>query len=105
MPGLHIDLFKLARDIAAEQAEKAEALYQEIRQIEADLPNKKAQLNVVREASSRLDTYVPEIDGTRQCPFCWVADEVHSNLSPIPSNRREDRFRCGTCAAEITLSH
>ncbi len=61
-----------------------------------------AAIKSADSAMDRLGRFDPIIDGDYQCPHCWIANETHSLLKPIPSDTRIDQFRCETCGCEIS---
>ena len=38
------------------------------------------------------------------CPVCWVSSNITSPLEPVPSQDRNDIFRCNLCHYENTFT-
>lgn len=45
----------------------------------------------------------PELSRPYQCPACWMRNEIHSDLDPIPTGTRDDAFRCDRCGADFLV--
>ena len=54
-------------------------------------------------ATDRLATFQAERNGVEQCPRCWIAHEVATNLTALPNDDRDDEFRCRTCGYHIVF--
>ena len=74
-------------------------------ELQLKLKQVEAQLEAANLASKRLATFTMHRDGTEQCPRCWIAHEVAADLTPIPSDNRDDIFRCRSCGFEIAVTN
>lgn len=81
---------EIANDIL-ERALKRKPELQEIKMRQAQI---EAQLESAHLCHQRARNFRPEIDGNLQCPGCWIRNEAEVALTPIPSDTKDDRFRC-----------
>ena len=105
MPGsITVQLVQLAGAIAQDESARVEILLTEISQLENRLAELRANCDLAKNSVGRLDQFAPEIGGNYQCPMCWVSNGLHGDLRPIPSDTKDDLFRCENCNRTIEIS-
>lgn len=98
-------LWRIAREIAAQAQARVTQLEQEISDLEKRLPQAKAERDAARLAPKRLANYEVRLGAYHQCPRCWIEHERRSPLRPIPSNAGDvDLFRCGNCGETFEIT-
>ena len=90
-----------AKDLAAQFKARQTGLQDEISRLQAQLRSVEMQLRDAHMAADRGATFVEHRDGRLQCPSCWVTNEVAADLVPVPSDDRDDVFRCHECGLEF----
>ena len=110
MSATYKSLQELASETAAEIEQEARALQPERLKIQARLQEIERITNSARFALQRLVNYRTDIGGERQCPRCWVRDEVRSPMPAIGRSETDDHpptfdgFRCRNCRLEVWLA-
>ena len=98
-----MQLKQIAIDIANDHLERAKSLEPEFHRIKTRLAQIQAQLDAAKLHHKRLSHFELEIGGDLQCPGCWVLREAKTSLTPIPSETKDDYFRCPTCGLRIEI--
>ena len=60
----------------------------------------KRELDKAEEALRRVDSYRTEMNSKLQCPHCWVANRVQSDLHRIPRESLSVFYKCIICGKE-----
>jgi hypothetical protein len=98
-------LKKIAGNIAVQLEGRKSRLQAELMEIETRKAEIEAQLRAASLGPERVFNFQPQIGRHFQCPRCWVERGLKSPVNPIPSNTREDLFRCHTCHYDLIVSH
>jgi hypothetical protein len=91
--GIADRLFAIAEEIASQYQGRASSLQREIFELETQLKEKKAALDLAGMASKRASNFVPMRGADFYCPSCWITAEQNAPLHPIPN----DIMRCNIC--------
>lgn len=97
------NLSDLAQEIAEEVQGRRCVLEAELLRLEAGAGDIRTELRSMDLARDRLATFQVQIGGQYQCPNCWVRHEAQSALTPIPSETKDDYFRCEKCGCEALI--
>jgi len=85
-------------DFARSMAGNAPQLETELRDIEVRKREIESKLEAARLALDRASRFIPSSGLDTYCPRCWLTHELHTPITPIPSdNARIDKFRCRKC--------
>jgi hypothetical protein len=96
-------LRQYAERLAEAQQHRIITLEKEMLEAEERKAAAKADLENVKSAITRLDTFQTK-KGTRyQCPYCWISRGEAANIRPVPSPPSIDLFVCNVCNQEITI--
>ncbi len=79
---------------------RAREVKQEHLRIEAETEKLKADKLEVQQGEFRLSDDPPTNDA---CPECFFHGRPPSSLRPVPSDTRNDRFRCEACGYEVEV--
>jgi hypothetical protein len=96
-------LSDLAAEIAEEMQQRRSALESELLKLETRKREIDAELRVTELGRERLSHFQVNINGNYQCPNCWVRHEIQSTLTPVPSDTKDDFFRCARCGCEALV--
>ena len=96
-------LSDLATEIAEEMQQRRSALEAELINLKARKREIEDELRATDLGRERLSHFQVNINGKYQCPNCWVRHEIKSTLTPVPSDTKDDFFRCGRCGCEALL--
>jgi hypothetical protein len=92
---------------AREYAEQANAKIADLDRQLADIEDKKLKINAERTAARGALQRAADFPAMRGddylCPLCWTDDNVISTLRPVPSDTRQDMFRCNKCYFETVF--
>ena len=88
------DLNKAALEIAAQTENRAARIHQEYLDAQTLAANKKKEFEAASSAVKRAADFQVTLGANYQCPLCWIASGRRSDLRPIPSQTRDDIFRC-----------
>jgi hypothetical protein len=102
MNGLHAWLWRHAHETAEAAQRRAQHLQEKVLEAEQLKARAEAALQLAQSAVGRLDYFEPVIHRELQCPDCWVARGVHSKLKPVPSDTKDDKFKCESCHQEFS---
>ena len=94
-----------ALEIANDILERALRFKPELQEIEMRKAQIEAQLESAHFCHQRARNFRPQIDGNFQCPGCWIRNEAEVALTPIPSDTKDDLFRCGRCDQIVEIHH
>jgi len=78
------------------QSSQAE-IEKDLRQAQLRVARFERELDSVKIAVGRFNSFTPEIEGKLQCPQCWLASERHNSLLPTASDTDADTFECREC--------
>jgi hypothetical protein len=100
------DQFREFANKIAERAQRRRVeLDRELAEIQLRRVQIKTERDMARGALQRLSTYQIKFGKEWLCPQCWIEQGRLSPLAPIPSDSRNDDFRCQLCSFEIALAH
>ena len=93
-----VNLAKYLHQFVRESSGSTQHLEKELKAIEARKFDIEKKLESARLALHRADTFIPASGLDTYCPRCWILDEKHSRVTPIPSkDSRVDLFKCEGC--------
>ena len=98
-----IQLTQVALQISNDIQERTLKLKNELAEMEQRKLLIEAHLSSAQAVRERSRNFRPEIDGDFQCPSCWVRNETEVSLATIPSDTKDDLFRCGRCGLEVEI--
>lgn len=100
-----IQLTQIALEIANNTLERAKRLEPERDKIQTRLKIIEATIQSASLCHERRRNFVAQVGRDFQCPRCWVLDEAKATLTPVPSDTKNDRFRCSRCdlAVEVEM--
>lgn len=98
-----IQLAQVALQISNDIQERTLKLKNELAEMEQRKLLIEAHLSSAQAVRERSRNYRSEIGGNFQCPSCWVRNETEVSLTPIPSNTKDDLFRCVRCSLEVEI--
>ena len=82
--------------------QQANRVKQERLRIEEETAKLRADVLELDQLEYRLDD-PPWSDSA--CPACFFQGRTPSSLQPIPSESRNDRFKCPACSYEVEVEH
>jgi len=95
---------QLAFQIATDILQTAKQLEPEFLQLEQRKLEIQAQFDSANLCFERLNSFRPELGGHLQCPGCWIRNERHTNLTPLPDQSEAERlFRCDICEMDYSV--
>ena len=80
--------------------QRAGRIQQEKLRVETEQTKLAADKREVDQEALRLEDDPPTPDA---CPECFFQGRPPSSMRPIPSDNRNDRFRCGACGYEAEV--
>ena len=99
----HILLKQAALEIANNALERAKQLEPERAEIQMRLKTIEAMLDSASLCHERARNFVAQVGRDYQCPRCWIIHEAKTALTPIPSDTKDDRFRCDRCGISVEI--
>jgi hypothetical protein len=96
-------LSDLATEVAEEMQQRRSVLNAELLKLETRKQEIEAELRETNLGRERLSHFQVNIGGEYQCPNCWVRHELRSPLTAIPSDTKDDFFRCDKCGCEALV--
>jgi hypothetical protein len=99
-------LMNVARELAAVSQSRLQVTTVEIRELEEQLRQLKAQRDGQLDAQGRLGSYHPKTVAKEYgCPNCWIRDRQSTLLKSILFERPEqDVMRCPACGRDFGIS-
>ena len=94
---------KAAQDAANNIEERIAQLNAELAEIEKQKTAIESNRATLRSALERPANYQVTSGGDYPCPLCWVDEGKISPLRPVPSQSRDDIFRCRVCHYEAVI--
>jgi hypothetical protein len=93
-----LELFRQAAGLGRRYEQQVPRIEGELVSIQAKLEEVEADLQLANSAMKRTASFQADVEGTLQCPDCWVVHGVHSSMEPRPSDGgKEDLFTCPKC--------
>jgi len=93
-------LLKEAREIAAQQEERANSLKSQLAEVKKQETRINEYLQSTQLAAKRLLNYPVKLGPDYQCPSCWVLHEQRSRLDPRHGGTENfDIMGCGICGS------
>jgi hypothetical protein len=96
-------LSDLATEIADEMQQRRSVLEAELLKLESRKREIDADIRATDLGRERLSHFQVSINGEYQCPNCWVRHEIKSPLTAVPSDTKDDFFRCDRCGCETLV--
>jgi uncharacterized small protein (DUF1192 family)/DNA-directed RNA polymerase subunit RPC12/RpoP len=100
-------VFEQLKQAAIEIADRLEArvsqLDREIAGLEQERAKKQAERDLASRAPQRLANFPVQVGSDYLCPRCWIEEGKRSPIAPIPSETRDDIFRCPLCSYETII--
>ncbi len=103
MPSIIDEMKRIAQEIAENAHEKMVRFDKQLEDIEQSKTEINAERQKARGALKRAADFPVKRGADYLCPLCWVDDGVIATLRPVPSDTRQDIFRCNTCHFETTF--
>lgn len=94
-----------AQEIAARIRERLSDIERRLEGAKEQVAKLRAERDAARLAPQRLSDFPIESGGNYHCPRCWIERGSLSSLRLIPSDTRDDRFRCAVCEYELLVPH
>jgi hypothetical protein len=98
-----IQLKQMALEIANNTLGRAKSLEPERLQIQMRLKEIEATLASASLCHERARNFVAQMGRDYQCPRCWILHEAKVSLTPVPSDTKDDRFRCDRCGIGVEI--
>ena len=102
-----MSIFDHIQQAAIEIADNAQARLSQLEHEEAEIDARKAKIkaerDMIRGTAHRLANFPVRTAADFLCPRCWVAEGKSSPLRPIPSQTRDDLFRCTLCQFDLMI--
>ena len=93
-----------ANGIAQAAQHRAIELKREIVALEEQLAEKNAALESSHRAHDRLLNFQQMAGHDYQCPRCWIEDDMHATLRPVPTDAgNAEQLACERCGDRLTL--
>jgi hypothetical protein len=96
-------LLRIAREIAASHEAQIPQLNNDLIEVERKKTEIQRELHTARLATKRASQYDPILGRDFRCPGCWIYDETSNVMHPIPSDNREDKWKCSACNRIFTI--
>ena len=100
MSGIFEKLRQAANDTADHLTSMISELDRQIAQLDERKKNIETERMKARHALKAAAAYPVNIGAAYLCPICWMSNNRMSSLQPIPSQNRNDVFRCNLCHYE-----
>ncbi len=100
MSGIFEKLRQAANDTADHLTSMISELDRQIAQLDGRKKDIETQRMKARHALEAASNYPVNIGADYLCPICWVSNNRMFPLQPIPSQNRNDVFRCNLCHYE-----
>lgn len=104
MAGIFEKLREAANDAADHLVSTISDLDRQIAELNERKKNIEARRVQASNAPKAAADYPVNIGADYLCPVCWVSNNIMSPLQPIPSQDRNDIFRCNLCHYEDTFN-
>ena len=98
-------IFEIAEEIVQHMEARRSALQAELAKIEARKREIDLALRATKLGRERLANFQIKIGPDYQCPSCWVRNEQRTTLSAIPSDTKDNLYRCDdrTCDQVVRI--
>ena len=96
-------LKQMALEIANHTLQRAQSLKPERLKIEKRLQEIEAVMDAAHLCHQRARDFSPDVGRNLQCPCCWILHEAKATLTPIPSDTKDDAFRCDACGQTVQI--
>ena len=96
-------LFDIGERIVQEMEARRPNLEAELLGMEKRQAAIERELHATKLARERLVHFAYKIGPDYQCIRCWVTNEKRTSLSPIPSNTKDNLFRCDDCGLPVRI--
>ena len=97
------ELQVIALETANAIARRRQELSKKSLDLEVQLKELAAQIEIADRQIGRGPEYRPTRGGELQCPICWVREGELADLRPINSEEERDKFECGRCREEFEM--
>jgi DNA-directed RNA polymerase subunit RPC12/RpoP len=94
-----------AQEIVARIQERLSDIERRLAEAKEQAAKLQAERDAARLAPQRLSDFPIESGGNYLCPRCWIERGGLSSLRRIPSDTRDDLFRCPVCEYELLIPH
>ncbi len=94
-----------ATEIATRLQKEASQFETQYAELQAKAAEIKTKRDFARAAPDRLLNFQIKIGGDYHCPACWIERNALDRLILIPSQSRDEVFKCVTCGHTITITY
>ena len=101
----HAQLREIARQVADAVLERAQRRKPELVEIKRKQMEIEDLLQSAHLCDQRARNFRPEVGGNFHCPGCWICNEAEVAMTPIPSDAKDDLFRCPVCGQSIEIKN
>jgi hypothetical protein len=102
---IHDRIRQAAQEIAARIQERLSDTERRLAEAKEQVVKLQAERDAVRLAPQRLSDFSIQSGGNHLCPRCWVEEGGLSPLRHIPSDTRDNLYRCPECEYELQIPH
>ena len=96
-------LKQFALQIANDTLGRAQSLKPERVKIQLRLKEIEGIMKAADVCHQRVRDFSAHVGRDLQCPRCWILNEAKTALTPIPSDTKDDLFRCDVCGQSVRI--
>jgi hypothetical protein len=94
-----------AQEIAARIKGRLSDIERRLTEAKEQVAKLQAERDAARLAPQRLSDFPIQSGGNNLCPRCWIEAGGLSPLRHMPSDTRDDLYRCSVCEYELLIPH